>query len=57
MAVPRIVADCCAFYPGMKNRQESERSHLTLLRVMLMHVEQSRDFHQLHSRVLMQGHV
>lgn len=56
-AVPRMIADCCAFYPGMKNRQESERSHLILLRVTQTHVDQSEDFHQLHSTVLMQTQV
>lgn len=57
MAVPCIVAGCRVFYPGMKNRQESERSHLILLRVTQTHVDQSEDFHQLHSTLLVQTQV
>lgn len=57
MAVPCIIADCHAFYPGMKNREDSERSHLILLRVSQAHLDQSEDFHQLHSMVLLQTQV
>lgn len=52
MAVPHITAGCRVFCSGMKNRQESERSYLILLRVAQTHVDQSEDFHQLHSTVL-----
>lgn len=57
IAVPHIIADCHAFYPGMKNRQESEGSHLILLRVAQAHVDQCEDFQQLHSMVLTQTQV
>lgn len=57
MAVPHITADCRVFCSGMKNRQESERSYLILLRVAQTHVDQSEDFHQLHSTVLVQTQV
>lgn len=57
MAVPHIIAGWHAFYPGMENSRESERSHLILLRVAQAHAGQSEDFQQLHSMVLMQTQV
>lgn len=47
MAVPHITAVCGAFYPSMKNRQESESE--ILLRVAQPPLDTSEDFQKLHS--------
>lgn len=47
MAMPHITAACGAFYPCMKNRQESENE--ILLRVTQPPVDISEDFQELHS--------